>query len=56
LPYLKRSIDEDAVAKVVVGPSAQPTLAADTAVQLLRNAGYENAREIVVHSAIPLRT
>jgi DUF2971 family protein len=55
LPYLKRSLEGDAVAEVVVGPSSQPTLAADAAVQLLSNAGYENARSIVVHSAIPLR-
>ena len=55
LPYVKRSLEGDAVAEVVVGPSSQPTLAADAAVQLLSNAGYENARAIVVHSAIPLR-
>jgi hypothetical protein len=55
LPYLKRSLEGDAVVAVVVGPSSQPTLAADAAVQLLSNAGYENARDIVLHSAIPLR-
>jgi hypothetical protein len=55
LPYLTRSLESDAVAKVVVGPSPQPTLAADAAVQLLSNAGYENARDMVSHSAIPLR-
>lgn len=55
LPYLKRSLEGDAVAEVVVGPSSQPTLAADAAVQLLSIAGYENAREMVSHSAIPLR-
>jgi hypothetical protein len=55
LPYLKRSLEGDAVAEVVVGPSLQPTLAADAAIQLLSNAGYENARAIVAHSAIPLR-
>jgi Protein of unknown function (DUF2971) len=55
LPYLRRSLEGDGVAEVVVGPSSQPTLAADAAVQLLRNAGYENARDMVLHSAIPLR-
>jgi hypothetical protein len=55
LPYLKRSLEGDAVAEVVVGPSSQPTLAADAAIQLLSTAGYENARAIVAHSAIPLR-
>jgi hypothetical protein len=55
LPYLKRSLEGDAVAEVVVGPSSQPTLAAAAAVQLLSNEGYENARAIVRHSAIPLR-
>ena len=39
LPYLKRSLEGNAVAEVVVGPSPHPTLAADAAVQLLRNAG-----------------
>lgn len=55
LPYLERSLESGAVAKVVVGPGSQPTLAADAAVQLLSNAGYENARELVTHSTIPLR-
>jgi hypothetical protein len=55
LPYLTRSLETDAVAKVVVGPSSQPTLAADAAAQLLSNAGYEKARDMVSHSAIPLR-
>lgn len=55
LPYVTRSLQPDAIAKVVVGPGSQPTLAADAAVQLSSNAGYENARDIVVHSAIPLR-
>ena len=55
LPYLARSLEKDAIAKVIVGPGSEPTLAADAAVQLLANAGYENARSMVGHSEIPLR-
>jgi hypothetical protein len=55
LPYITRSLDVDAVANITVGPGSRPTLAADAAVQLLRNAGYENAESIVEHSSIPLR-
>jgi hypothetical protein len=55
LPYVRRSLETDAVAKVVVGPSSHPTLAADAAAKLLSNASYENARDMVSHSAVPLR-
>lgn len=55
LPYVKRSLETDAVAKVVVGPSSHPGLAADAAVQLLRTGGRENARDVAAHSAINAR-
>ena len=56
LPYLKLPLDIDAVAKIVVGPSSHPSLAADAARLLLRNAGHDReAHGMVTHSTIPLR-
>jgi hypothetical protein len=55
LPYLKRSLERDAVTEVMVGPSLHPTLAAEAAVQLLGSAGYVKASDMVTHSEIPLR-
>ena len=60
MPYVPLSLGaveevEGPIADVVVGPAPHPQLAADATRQFLRNAGYERARDMVRHSAIPLR-
>jgi hypothetical protein len=62
VPYVERQLvrpgqagQTPAIRDVVVGPTAHRKLARQATVQLLANEGYADAREIVRHSAIPLR-
>jgi hypothetical protein len=62
VPYIERHLarpgrtgETPAIRDVVVGPTAHRKLAREATAQLLGREGYENAPEMVRHSAIPLR-